>query len=197
MSPANAPGSGPGSRDREPMLAALAGSAERANRPTAVVVFCAAVLLVAMIFAVLSRGKAAQARTAYEHAASQLQTASSVAAEIKRITEERKNTTNAPGVFDPEPRLLSIVSGALTAAGLQTTEFRFDPPSKEEVPNSPLVRQVLTCRTLVPMEVEPVLDWVQRSLNAAPGLHVIHLSMKPTRQGWDITVKFARWELKS
>lgn len=183
-------------RDREPMLAALAGSAERANRPTAVVVFCAVVLLVAVVFALLSRAKAAEARSAYDHEAGQLETARSVAAEIERINEERKNTTNAPGVFDPEPRLLSLVSGPLGAAGIQSTEIRFD-PNKEEIPGSPLVRQVLTCRTLVPMEAEPVFDWVQRALNAVPGLHIIHFSMKPTGQGWEMTVKFARWELKS
>ncbi|MBL0921310.1 MAG: hypothetical protein IBJ10_04180, partial [Phycisphaerales bacterium] len=84
-------------RDREPMLAALAGAAERANRPTAVVVFCAALLALALLFASISRAGASEARRAYENEASQLAAAQAVGAEIKRTKPERKASVKAPG----------------------------------------------------------------------------------------------------
>ncbi len=184
------------SHDREPMLAALAGAAERANRPTTVVAFCAILLVVAAGFMFWSSGRASAAEKAYTIEARQLARAEAVAAEIRRINAEREAGANEGSVFDPEPRLLSSISGALPADRLQSTELRFE-QTKEEAPNSPLVRQVVTCRSVRKLEIEPVFDWMTRALEAVPGLHIIHFSMKPARDGWEITVKFARWELKA
>jgi hypothetical protein len=183
-------------RDREPMLAALAGAAERANRPTAVVVFCAALLLLATIFALWTGRQASAAERAYVSAAGQLARAKAAADDIKRITAERAAGAGQTSVFDPEPRLLSSISNALPADKIQSTEIRFE-PNKEEIPGSPLVRQVVTCRSLQKLEIEPVFEWIAAALNAVPGLHITHFSMKPSREGWEITVKFARWELKA
>ncbi len=183
-------------RDREPMLAALAGAAERANRPTAVVLFCAILLLGATIFALWSGRQASAAERTYVSAATQLSRARAAADEIKRINAARQSGATQTSVFDPEPRLLSSISNALPADKIQSTDLRFE-QNKEEVPGSPLVRQVVTCRSLRKLELDPVLEWTGRALEAVPGLHIIHFSLKPTREGWEITVKFARWELKA
>lgn len=182
-------------RDREPVLAALASGAERANRPTAVVIFSALLLLVVTIFALMSVRDASRARALYVWEAGNRAQVETVADQIRLVRKEEEVRKNQPDAFAPEPRLLSAISSAGSAAGLPPSLLRIE-EGREEVPNSPLVRRTVTAR-LDGQPIEPVFEWLQGSLQAVSGLHIIQLSLKPTPRGWDLTVKFARWELKS
>lgn len=181
--------------EREAMLAPLAGASERANRPTAMVVFCAVLLLASAAFASLSARDASAARRAFQTQQDQYAQVQTIAAQMRAIREQQDAAAQGDDAYAPEPRLLSQLQQTASQAGLATLGFSVE-ESREEAPGRPIIRRVVTYR-LNGQEIPPVMAWIQEALRSVKGLFITHFSMKPTARGWDIQIKFARWELKS
>ncbi len=179
-------------REHEPMLAALAGAAERKNRPTAVVAFAAALLVGATAYSLWNMKQARAARRAYEREGQVSLKVSALAEEVRSAVESAKTHSADTDPYAPK-ELLSALSSAATSAGV--TKPPSFVPTTDESPDSPLVKKIVVARLLgEPMSA--VLAWIEKALAETPGLHVTQFNLKPTRSGWDTEVRFARWEIK-
>ncbi|MGD9691332.1 MAG: hypothetical protein AB7G17_00655 [Phycisphaerales bacterium] len=182
-------------REHEPMLNALARSAERANRPTSMVVFTALLLLAAVVFAGWSAMGARAASREFQREAAQRREVERAVSEIKALQAQRTQGAGALAAFAPEASLLSKMAQAATASGL-TTPPQIQPPNREEMPGSPLIKQVVTARA-DGQEPSAVFAWLKKCLEDIPGLYVSQFALRPTRLGWSVEIRFARWEIKS
>lgn len=181
-------------REHEPMLAAMASKAERANRPTAVVVFCTLLLVGAVGFTIWSSGRASEARAAFRREAQAQAEVERLTTQIEEARERKSRGENELEGYSPETALLSKIGQAASRALIEPIpRLR---TNTESMTSSPLVRQVVTA-TVDDHEMEKVLAWITNALNEVDGLYVTEYSMKPTRKGWEVTVKFARWELST
>lgn len=182
-------------REHEPMLHGLARSAERANRPTTLVVFSVLLLLAAVAFAGWNGMDARTARREYQRDAAQQREVERAIGEIRAMRAQRAQGTGSQAAFTPEASMLSKLAQAATAAGL-TVPPQIQPPNREDTPGSPLVKQVVTARA-DGQEPAAVFEWLKKCLQDIPGLYVSQFALRPTRLGWSVEVRFARWEIKS
>lgn len=181
-------------REHEPILAAMAGRAERANRPTAVVVFCTALLLAAVAFTAWASGRAAEAKREFRREAQTQAEVERLAGMIVEAREKKTRGEDESTVYAPETALLSKIGQAATRAQIDgIPRLR---TNTESLASSPLVRQVVT-GTVENNEMDRVLRWITNALDEVDGLYVTEYTMKPTRRGWEVTVRFARWELST
>jgi len=180
-------------RDVETMLSALASSADRANKPTAVVVFCVAVLGASLIFAMWSMNAAGAASRDYERTLREYANVERLAQVLEHIQRERAESGDEPDIYAREPRLLSTISQAAPMAGIDRTPTITG--SRETMPGSPLVRQIVTAQ-IDRQDVASVMEWITIALRDIPGLHIIRLTMRPTNNGWQFQIRFGRWEVQ-
>ena len=110
--------------------------------------------------------------------------------EILRAIVESNADDTAP--YAPK-ELLGVLGAAATSAGLSKTPAFTQ--TIEEGGDSAPARKTVTARLLREPLPAP-LAWFQRALSPTPELYVTQFNLKPTRQGWDMEVRFARWELK-
>ncbi len=179
-------------REHEPMLAALASAAERRNRPTSMVALCAALLVGAGVFAMWSASGARAARATFVREAVARQKVDALAAQVREVQESLQPKGDDTLPYAPRELLGSLASAATSSGLSKAPSFN---PTTEESADSPLVRKVIIARILG----EPLpetLAWMQRAITDIPGLHVTQFNLKPTRQGWEIEARFARWETK-
>ncbi len=182
-------------REHEAMLHGLARSAERANRPTALVVFSVLLLLAALAFAGWNVLGMREASREFRREAAQRREVERAVGEIRAMREQRSQGAGALASFAPEASMLSKLAQAANAAGL-TTPPQIQPPNREDIPGSPLVKQVVTARA-DGQEPGAVFAWLKKCLEDIPGLYVSQFALRPTRLGWSVEVRFARWEIKS
>lgn len=182
-------------REHEPMLNGLARSAERANRPTALVVFSVLLLLAALGYAGWNWSDARAAAREFRRDAAQQREVERAIGEIRAMRAQREQGQGAQAAFAAEPSMLSKLSQAASIAGL-TVPPQIQPPNREDTPGSPLVKQVITARA-DGQEPAVVFAWLRKCLEDIPGLYVSQFALRPTRLGWSLEVRFARWEIKS
>lgn len=178
-------------REAETMLSALAANAERANRPTAVVVFCVAALGAALIFAGWSFSAARGATRAFNRSIEEHRNVEQLASLLERLRSEQEQAQDRPDAYAPETRLLSTISQAAPRAGIDRTPQITG--SQETVAGSPLVRQIVAAQ-IDRQPVEAVTEWITIALRDIPGLHIVSLTMRPTINGWQFQIRFGRWE---
>lgn len=183
----------PTPREHEPMLGALARSAERANTPTAMVAFCAALLLGSGLFAAWQHRDANHARAELRQQVVAAAKVRTLADQIKMVRAEQALGGGAAAAYEPK-ELLGAISRAAEGAKI------VPPPSVRETreeTTGPLTRKIVTANVRG-HAMDHVLDWIRASVNDVPGLHVVQMTARtsPT-DGWDIEIRFARWELKS
>lgn len=179
-------------REHEPMLAALASGAERRNRPTSMVALCAALLVGAGAYALWSARSARAAHAAFVREAAASAKVEALAAQVVAIEDSLKSGPGDMGPYTPRELLGSLASAATSAGLTDTPSFN---PTSEETADSPLVRKVIIAR-LLGKPLAPTLAWIEKALTDIPGLYVTQFNLKPTRQGWEVEVRFARWETK-
>lgn len=178
-------------RETETMLGALASNAERANRPTAVVVFCVVALGAALVFAGWSFSAARAASRSFHRAIDEHRNVEKLAALLDHYRVEQARERDRPDIYAPETRLLSTISQAAPRAGIDRTPQITG--SQETVAGSPLVRQIVTAQ-IDRQPVENIAEWITIALRDIPGLHIVSLTMRPTINGWQFQIRFGRWE---
>ena len=182
----------PSPREHEPMLAALARSAERSNTPTGMIVFCAALLLGSAVFAFSQVREASAARSAFVSQQRARAEVLDLAREIKTFRAEETLGASSAKAYEPK-ELLAAIERAAQFAKLSPSPIVTD--RKEDTPG-PLQRKVVSA-IVRGQPIESVFEWMAAAVAETPGLHVIGLTMRASvNDGWDIEVKFARWELK-
>lgn len=182
-------------REHEPMLRPLAMAAERSNRPTAIVAFSALLLIGATLFLLWSSSGVAGARQRLVRAARESGEVERLAAQITQVRQAGASAPAEDAKYARAPNLLSGVSAAADQAGLRTRP-RIAPLRSDEQRDGALVRQNVQ-GSINGEEVGPVLAWIETALRQTPGLYVSQFKAVPNRTtGWNIEVRFSRWELK-
>lgn len=179
-------------REHEPMLGALARSAERANTPTGMILFCAALLLAAAVFLITQARDASDARAAFRAQEASSAKVRALKAEIERVRAEQMVGTGSAQAYEPRELLGAIDRAAQEARLKQPT----NPRQTIEDAAGPLQRKVVNAGVRNE-PAENVLDWINAAAKGTPGLHVAQINLRTSpNDGWDIEVRFARWELK-
>lgn len=182
-------------RDQEPMLRPLAMSAERANRPTAIVAFSAALLLGATVFTLWAARGVGAAEARRDRAVSEAREVQRLASEIERTRGSAERAPAEDAVYRPLPTLLSTISSSADQAGLSPRP-QITPQRDDEQLGGALVRKNILCR-VSGQEVDAVFRWIEITLRQAEGMYVRDFKATPNRTtGWNIEVVFSRWELK-
>ncbi|MGP1308699.1 MAG: hypothetical protein ACTS27_00690 [Phycisphaerales bacterium] len=177
------------------MLRPLAMAAERANRPTAIVVFSVALLLGAVIFLLWSARGVNAAEQRLERAVAEAAAVNDVAAQIRRIREEGSQAAPEDAKYRPAANLLSTISTASDRIGMSTRP-QITPQRDDEQLRGPLVRRNIGAR-ITGQEIGDALRWIETVVGQVDGLYVSQFKVTPSRTtGWNIDVRFSRWELK-
>ncbi len=179
----------------EPMLRPLALSAERANRPTAIVAFTAVLLVGAFGFLMWSAKGVGAAERRVERARGEAVNVALISEEIERLRTEETVTDTPDAKYRRNPNLLSTLSTSADVAGLSVRP-RITPLKSDEQRNGALIRQNVSA-SISGQEIGDVLRWIETVLKQMDGLYVSQFKATPNRTtGWNIDVRFSRWELK-
>jgi len=182
-------------REQEPMLRPLAMGAERANRPTGIVVFSAVLLLASFAFLLWSSSGVSAAERSLRRATTEASDVRRIAAEIERMNDAGSQATTEEAKYRPAPALLSTISASADAAGLAPRP-RITPQRDDEQRDGALVRKNVQA-SVEGQEIGDVLRWIETVVRQVDGLYVSQFKVKPSRTtGWNIEVRFSRWELK-
>jgi type II secretory pathway component PulM len=182
-------------RRQEPMLRPLAMAAERANRPTAIVVFSGALLAASLVFLFWSAKGVNAAEARLRRATNEAIEVQRVAAEITRMRDAGTQSTGEEAKYRPIPTLLSSISASADQAGLSTRP-QITPQRDDTQLDGALVRKNIGAR-VSGQEIGDVLRWVETVLRQVDGLYVSQFKVTPNRTtGWNIELRFSRWELK-
>lgn len=179
-------------REHEPMLGALARSAERANTPTGMILFCTALLLAAAVFLFSQARDASAAKAAFKAQEASSAKIRALKADIERIRAEQLVGSGSAQAYEPRELLGAIDAKAQEARLKQPT----NPRQTIEDAAGPLQRKIVNANVRNE-PVQKVLDWINAAIRDVPGLHVAQMNLRASpSDGWDIEVRFARWELK-
>lgn len=182
-------------REHEPMLRPLAMSAERANRPTAIVAFSGLLLAAAVGFLLWSANGVGAAERRLERAQSEATEVRRIAAEITRLRDTGAQDDTPDARYQRAPNLLSTLSSSADASGM-TARPRITPQRSDEQRGGALVRQNVVA-SVNGQEIEAVLRWIESAVRQVDGMYVSQYKATPNRAtGWNIDVRFSRWELK-
>ena len=182
-------------REHEPMLRPLAMAAERANRPTAIVVFSAVLLLAACAFLMWSAGGVSAAEQRLERASSEAAAVNDIAQRIELLRDQGEQPESQDAKYRPVSNLLSTISAASDRVGLSSRP-RITPLRDDEQFDGALVRRNIAGR-VSGEQIGDALRWVETVVAQVDGLYVSQFKVTPSRTtGWNIEVRFSRWELK-
>lgn len=180
-------------REQELELAALAGAAERRNRPRLGLAVAFLLLTGAAGYALLGSGSVASARTQAERAARDAAGVERLATEIDAILARRQEN-DAEARFPIDAALRSKLVEIARASGI-TEEVAPEARPEQRGLDYPLVKQVVTI-TLSDAGLEAALDFISRATREIPGLFVEGVQLQPRPQGWYAVLRFARWEVR-
>ena len=173
--------------------AAMAMARERRNRPIALLVGAAALLIAAGVFAGWSLLGVRAERA-------DLRRQESRAARLVELAREVQDTRNDPSRrlnrqrYAPETNLLSKLQRITAEVGLERPAiFGSIRPQRFEA-DSILVRNSLDV-TIAGAAPEVGLAWLERAGEVVPGLHVLRLRLTPDAAGWGLNMSLARWEI--
>jgi type II secretory pathway component PulM len=182
-------------RRQEPMLRPLAMAAERANRPTAIVVFSGLLLFAAVVFLFWSAKGVSAAEARLRRATNEAVEVQRVAAEITRMRDAGTQSTGEEAKYRPIPTLLSSISASADQSGFSTRPQII--PERDDVQLDGALTKKRIRATVSGQEIGDVLRWVETVLRQVDGLYVSQFKVTPNRTtGWNIELRFSRWELK-
>lgn len=178
---------------RQIRLRALATAAERRNKPTALIVIAALLLLVAIGFAGFEYVSALSARGELATRARAAARVTAIADRIREL-EQDEGVQNLQQRYRADPQLLGKLSSVAPQLGME------NPPSIREsssrIPlggDSPLAARIVTV-TMNNVSIGQGMDWIDAALEKTDGLFVSRAELNPTPGGWTITVDLTRWE---
>lgn len=172
-------------------LQALSGAAQRRNQPK-MLIFLAFVLILISAFYAFSGFSAAS--SAKVRAQRQVDTDNQLDPRIERYNELTQG--GAEGGLDERFPVNSRIRSTLeTSADV----FGLDSPTVAQRPERagldyPLQRQIITAN-LSDAPLEPTLKWINSATRNIDGLYVAGVEFSPTKSGWQVEVRYARWEV--
>ncbi len=175
-------------------LTVAASAGERANRPTFLIVGAGLLLAAAAVYTLISLVSWGGQRTALEREVSQTAQYREAIAEYKKTAEQA-----AARIFDPDPAVGAKLESLMDAAGLGRVPVAVEDGAGAIAKGA---KQKQYRATLTDQDPEPVLKWIDLALHngAISGLSLAYLDMRPGKPmpngyiGWNVTVKFTRWE---
>lgn len=172
-----------------------AGTAERRNRPTNLIVAAAVFLTLAVVFLSLSYAHRSEARGRLLAAEATMQELVDIRARVEAYqnddTQRALERRYRPVMRSIRSRLESIAR----KSGLGDTLPQLGQISDERRLglDSPLLLRTIDA-TINGGDHDAVLEWIQTATDEVDGLFVTGVSLTPMQTGWRMTIKLSRWE---
>jgi hypothetical protein len=169
-------------------LAMAASAQEKRNRPVALPLLAAVVLMASLIFAVW----ALSARNAAER---NRVVAQSDEAAVKQMASDWQELVrqehDAPGLSGEKmPNLLSRMESLAREAGLKATPAN---PQTASEPRQGIIVTTYSYRTVKDASLTALMEWIRKAAEI-PGMEVTELKLKAEPTDWSMDVTFRRWE---
>ncbi|MCC6286142.1 MAG: hypothetical protein IT439_12725 [Phycisphaerales bacterium] len=176
------------SEDDRDLMARLAATAERRNRPAHLCVIAGAVMViafVALVFGVMKyRGASERARRERAN----LVTLQEIGAEIDAL-KARENQQTDP--LAPLTGLQTKLETFAVELGLAKPGLPRETRDRSTIPKTQRVKLAYQVHHATP---GPVFSWMERAVRETPGLEIFELKVSPRTNDWQFDVTFARWE---
>lgn len=172
-------------------LQALSGAAQRRNQPKFLLFIAVILILFAAFYAFSGYGSAQNARSLAQRKAG---IESQLDSKIDRYNELNQGGDEG-GLdqrFPVNDHIRSTLETTADIAGLEKPAVTMRP--ERAGLDYPLRRQVVTAQ-LSNAPLEPTLNWINSATKNLDGLYVAGVEFSPTDAGWQIEVRFARWEV--
>ena len=172
-------------------LQALSGAAERRNQPRLLILLAVILILIAGFYTFSGYGSAATAR---ERAQRQAVNAVQIDAQLDRYNALTQGGAESGLVtrFPVNDRIRSTLESSADIFGLEipvVTQRR-----ERAGLDYPLQRQIITAQ-LSDAPLEPTLKWINSATKNIDGLYIAGVEFSPSPAGWQIEVRYARWEV--
>lgn len=174
-------------------MAMNAARAERANRPTYLLVGAAVLLLVSTAALLWSWKAKASAESQLELELGLGQQFVDAAKQLHGLDAAPKS---GPRANDPIADMNSRMQAAATRAGIakDTTSKLIAAPGRDNTRSGNAVRKRFQYTNVREPTLEPLINWLTTAVEEVPGLKVYSLTVKPDPTGWIMNVTFTRWE---
>ncbi|MCB9838614.1 MAG: hypothetical protein H6813_04680 [Phycisphaeraceae bacterium] len=172
-------------------LQALSRAAERKNQPR-LLTFLGVVLILIAGFYAFSGYSATQ--SAFDKARGKADISAKLDPRIARYNALLQSGGEA-GLEERFPVNTRIRSTLETSADLLGLELPTPPQRTERMGlDYPLQRQIITAN-LTDAPLDATLKWINSATRSIDGLYVAGVEFSPTPAGWQVEVRFARWEV--
>ena len=180
--------------ERQMRLRALAASAERRNRPTALVLAAVIALAVALLFAGWSFSSAQAAQSDRRRQARTMAEIESLVTQIEE-TEQAAAAGFDDSKYRTDPQLLSKLSRIAAELEMQNAPILTEGRTRTTLSaDSPIAARVITVR-MNQVRLEDAMRWLNNALDAVNGLFVTRVRLIPSANGWSVELDLARWEV--
>jgi len=179
------------SPNQELELQVLSGASERRNQPKLLILIAVVGILIAGFYTFSGFGAAKDAKRKAQRQATR-------SVQLDGLID-RYNALGQSGGdgglderFPVNSRIRSTLETSADFYGLET-------PSVAQRPERagldyPLRRQIVTA-SLSNVQLEPTLKWINNATKNIDGLYVAGVEFSPTPSGWQVEVRYARWEV--
>lgn len=180
-------------------LSSAAGAVERGNEPRLWLWAACGALVVAVVFAAVSRGSLASARAAVRVQENQNQTVEQL---VKQLQSELQRWSGDE--YNPQTPVIGLLRQIAEQTGITPVPDVSDIEDKSLKPDTQVTRRRYEV-TLKEQNPEAILRWLDRSTSEIPGLEISQLSLTPGNpfdpavgiRGWTVQVSFTRWSRRS
>jgi hypothetical protein len=172
-------------------LQALSGAAQRRNQPRLLIFLAFVLILISAFYAFSGYSAVSSSRIKAQR---QADTDSQLDAKIERYNNLTQG--GAEGGLDERFPVNSRIRSTLESSA---DLFGLDTPTVAQRPERagldyPLLRQIITAN-ISDAPLEPTLQWINSATRNIDGLYVAGVEFSPTGSGWQVEVRFARWEV--
>jgi hypothetical protein len=166
-----------------------ASAQEKRNRPVALPLMAAVVLVASLIFAVYSLSARNEAMRARAKGMSDEVAVKQMAEEWDALLRQERDAPGL-GLGDKMPNLLSRMENLAREAGLKATPAnpRTSPDSRPGIVVTTYSYAAVKDASLVAL-----MEWVRKATEI-PGMEVTELKLKAEPTDWTVDVTFRRWE---
>jgi len=179
--------------DERAQLSLTAHKAEKAAKPTHLLVLAGSLLLVATLALMSSASKLSDATKSMNF---QNRLAEDMVAEVATLKQLRDaSTSSGPTAGDELNTIRSRISQAAAGVGIKNAD-KLLPDSNQANPQRPGANSVqrLFKYTVQNDTLGPLLEWMAAAPQQVPGLEVYQLKLTPHNNDWTLNVTFSRWE---
>lgn len=172
-------------------LAMRAGRAERANKPTILLLLACLVLVGAVIFLMSSVSKVSDARGNLASRRANAEQMSILVAQLKQMREY--SVEAAPMVQDPDPQILSRITAVAANAGL-ATQLRVPVTPPKTVSRDGTVQRAKWQYKFSDPSLAAVMRFASQAERDIPGMNVHAIRITPQNEQWAVELTLSRLE---